>query len=93
MLSEKEIEQLAVLSRLNLTQDEQVQFVKQLSNVLAFAQQISNVADIPIEDGVSYATHDTVWREDVVVPSEAVDELRQAAHEQEDGYIKTKAIF
>jgi aspartyl-tRNA(Asn)/glutamyl-tRNA(Gln) amidotransferase subunit C len=63
MVSEKEVEKIASLSRLKLTDAEKQAFATQLSNVLNHFQQLSSV----VTDGV----------EPLVTPTDVVDQWRK----------------
>jgi aspartyl-tRNA(Asn)/glutamyl-tRNA(Gln) amidotransferase subunit C len=64
-----EVERLARLARLELTEDQIQRFTRQLDDILAFARQVNAVDTGPIDPaGLASAAGDRT-REDVVQPS------------------------
>jgi len=66
--SRRDIEHIARLARLELTADEQDLFARQLSEILAYAEQIQRVPTDGVEP-TSHAGDAAALREDVIVPS------------------------
>jgi aspartyl-tRNA(Asn)/glutamyl-tRNA(Gln) amidotransferase subunit C len=94
MITLKEIEKLATLSRLSLTEDEKQGFQKDISSILDYVSQLEKVAvssnNVP-EVGDNY----NVLREDVVKtnPGSYTEALLKAAPEREGAYVKVKKIL
>jgi aspartyl-tRNA(Asn)/glutamyl-tRNA(Gln) amidotransferase subunit C len=68
ILTRADVERIAALARLELTDDEITRFAEQLTAILAFADQVQQVDT----DSVPAAAADpatTVWRSDTPVPS------------------------
>jgi len=66
MVSEKEVEKIARLARLKLTDAEKTAYAKQLSNVLNHFQQLSAVATDGVEPLVTPTDIVDQWRKDEV---------------------------
>lgn len=66
--SRRDVEHIARLARLELTADEKDLFARQLSEILAYAEQIQRVATDGVEP-TSHAGDAAALRDDVVVPS------------------------
>jgi aspartyl-tRNA(Asn)/glutamyl-tRNA(Gln) amidotransferase subunit C len=65
VISQKEVEHVAQLARLDLTETEKSRFADQLSHILTYVDQLQDVAteDIPLTASVS--KEDMVLREDI----------------------------
>ena len=84
-VTREEVDKIAVLSRLTLTEEEREKFGKDLSEILAHALKIDQLdtADVPPTAHILHI-HD-VFRKDEVQPSMDREELLKNAPEQEDG--------
>jgi len=91
-LSQKEVEQIARLARLKLTEQEKKKFVEQLSLILDYVEQLNQVETKEIEPIGNINGLSNVSREDQVQPSLAPQELLQNAPAQEKGYLKVKGV-
>jgi aspartyl-tRNA(Asn)/glutamyl-tRNA(Gln) amidotransferase subunit C len=78
-LTREDVERIARLARLDLTEDEKARIAPQLSNFLAYAEQVQTVATA----GVPPMSHPLgslgAWREDVAQPSLPRDEALSQA--------------
>ncbi len=92
-ITRAEVEHVARLARLELTEDELEQFRGQLSAVLERAMRIQT---LPLDD-LPPTAHPVdlrnVWREDVVVPPPPSDEILAAAPEREGGFFRVPRIL
>ena len=92
-ITRKEVEHVANLARLQLTEDEAERFTNDLNAILVFAAKLDELdtSDIP---PTSHATDvKNVMREDVNRPSLPQEEVLRNAPEHEDGQIKVPAVF
>jgi aspartyl-tRNA(Asn)/glutamyl-tRNA(Gln) amidotransferase subunit C len=64
MISEKEVEKVAFLARLSLTAEEKQAYAKQLSSILNYFQQLSEIDTKGVVPLVSPTDMVPVWRED-----------------------------
>lgn len=92
-LSKKEIEHLAELSRLELTDDEKKLYSEQLSSVLDYFNKLQEVNTEKVEITSQVTGLENVTREDKVVESGVEKELIDRAPEKESNQIKTKAVL
>ena len=92
-LSKKEIEHLAKLARLELTEDEKKLYSEQLSSVLDYFNKLEEVNTEKIKITSQVTGLENITREDKVVESGTEKELIKEAPDQEDGQIKTKAVL
>ncbi len=93
-LTLKEIEHLAKLSRLSLSQEELERFGAQLSSVLDYVGQLQKIDTAGIASG-HITGLENVWRSDQAKKptSQEAKKLVEAAPEQEGDFVKTKAVF
>ena len=93
MLTVEEVKKIAVLARIELTEDEVERFRTDLSVVLDYVNELQQV-DTEGVDEVSQVTGlVNVQREDTAVMSEIVEDIKAGAPEIKDGYYKVRAIL
>lgn len=92
-LSKQEVEKIAKLSRLELTDDEKDKFAGQLSAVLDYVGKLNEVNTENVDMTAQVTGLENVYREDVVDQCDFQKELIKQAAESEDGLIKTKSVF
>jgi aspartyl-tRNA(Asn)/glutamyl-tRNA(Gln) amidotransferase subunit C len=68
ILTRADVERIAALARLELTDDEAVRFAEQLTAILAYADQVQQVDTSAVDAGSPAATA-ARWREDLLAPS------------------------
>ena len=78
-LTQAEVEHIAALARLRLTEAEKTRFGRQLSAILDYMNRLRQVDTSAIEPTASVLPLRSVLRPDVVTPSLPVDELLAAA--------------
>ncbi|TCS80588.1 Asp-tRNA(Asn)/Glu-tRNA(Gln) amidotransferase subunit GatC [Tepidibacillus fermentans] len=92
-LSKKEVEHVANLARLTLTEEEVALFTEQLSSILDFAQKL-NELDTEHVKPTSHALNITnVFREDEVIESISREYALKNAPDQKDGQFKVPSIL
>lgn len=94
-MEREEIEKLAELSRLRLTEEELTQYQTELSSILDYVSHIQEVSDdVPAltPEDVSVAN---IFREDEAThePGQYTDQLLASAPDTKDGYVKVKKIL
>lgn len=87
-----EVERIARLARINLSPDQTSKMAEELSSILGFVEQLQSVDIAGIEPTDQVTGLVDVWREDVVKPSLAREQLLMNAPEQKDGYIVVKRV-
>jgi aspartyl-tRNA(Asn)/glutamyl-tRNA(Gln) amidotransferase subunit C len=92
-LSTTEVEHIAKLARLKLTEAEKEKYSSQLSGILDYAEKLSAVdtADVKPTSQVTGLTN--IMREDVVIESGIAEELVACAPQSVDGFVKIPKIF
>ncbi len=93
MLSLKQIDHLAKLSKLDLTEEEKKKFATQLSSILTYMNQLNEVdlSTIPAMDHIT-------GQENITRPDEShliysAEEVLAAAPDVEDGQVRVKSVL
>ena len=92
MITIKDVEHVAKLARLELTEDEKEKFTKQLGDVLKYVEQMNEVDTtgvIPMAHAFDVVN---VMREDQVVYEQTKEELMANAPDKENGFFKVPKI-
>ena len=94
-LTKKEVEHIALLARLGLTEAEKEKFALQLSSILDYVEQLKEVDTKGIEPTAQVTGLENVMRKDKIesCDKKTRNRLRELAPESEDDLIKTKAVF
>jgi aspartyl-tRNA(Asn)/glutamyl-tRNA(Gln) amidotransferase subunit C len=89
----KDVEHVAALARLELSEEEKSIYTGQLNAILKYAEQL-NALDTEAVEPTSHAVPlSNVMREDIVSPSLAMDKVMLNAPEEEDGQFKVPAVL
>lgn len=92
-LSIEEVEHIAELAKLTLTNEEKVMFQEQLSNILEYAEILQQVDTSGIVPTTSALPLKNVMRPDVVDLSLDTEHAIFNAPEAEDGSFKVRAVL
>lgn len=92
-VKKSDVEKMAQLSRLNLTDAEKEKFTKQFSDILGYVEELSEIDDKNIEPIDHITGKSNVLREDKITCKSKRDEMLKNAPAEEDGFIKVKAIL
>lgn len=94
-LTKEEVEKIALLARLGLTEAEKEKFAKQLSSILDYVNQLKEVDTTGIAPTAQVTGLENVMREDEVneVENETKEKLIKQAPVVEDNLIKAKSVF
>jgi aspartyl-tRNA(Asn)/glutamyl-tRNA(Gln) amidotransferase subunit C len=92
-LSLTEVEHIAELAKLELTDEEKVTFQEQLSAILAYADRLKQVDTSAIPPTPAVLPLCNVMREDVVEPSLPPEDVLANAPETAEGCFQVKAIL
>lgn len=92
-LTQDQVEKIALLSRLDLTQEEKELYSKQLSLVFEYFEKLKDldVKDLPITAQVTGL--ENVYRKDETEIYDETKELIEMAPDSQDNMIKTKSVF
>ena len=94
-LSPEEIEKIAQLARLELSDAEKAQYAEQLSVVLEYMKILDEVDTSGVEETCQVTGLMNVAREDVVeeISEEARANIIKAFPQQKDDYLQVQAVF
>lgn len=92
-LSIQEVEHIADLARLKLTEAEKQQYAAQLSDILAYAEKLEQLDTEHIPPTASVLEVPLRLREDVVHPGLSQEEVLQNAKATQDGQFKVPPVF
>ncbi|MGG1520019.1 Asp-tRNA(Asn)/Glu-tRNA(Gln) amidotransferase subunit GatC [Paenibacillus oryzisoli] len=92
-ITKENVEHVAKLARLELSDSEKDLFTEQLNAILKYAEQLNELNT----DGVAPTSHAmplvNVMREDVAKPSLPIEKVFLNAPDQEDGQFKVPAVL
>lgn len=92
MITIDDVKHVAKLARLELSEDEMVQFSKQLGGILEHVAQMNEVDTTGVEPMSSAIPTVNVMREDEVKYEQTKEELMKNAPEEEAGFFKVPKI-
>lgn len=90
----EEVEALAQLARVGLSNEEKESLAEQMSEILSYAKQLDEVDTDKVSPTSQVTQLSNVYREDVVLKSELTrDQLLANTPETDSGSIKVKAVL
>lgn len=92
-LSKEQIEHIANLSYIELSDDEKEKFQSQLSDILDYVEQLSEVNTEKVSPLSQVTGLPNVLRKDKGEVFDSDQELTKQAPEEEKGYVKTKRVL
>lgn len=92
MITIKDVEHVAKLARLELTEDEKELYTKQLGDVLKYVDQMNEVDTSNIKPMTQVVDLVNVMREDEVVCEISKADLMANAPDEENGFFKVPKI-
>lgn len=92
MITKKEVEHVAKLARLELSEEEIGKYTEQFSNIIDYFNQLSEVNTENIEPMAHAIPMVNVMREDKVKLPYTRDEILANAPQDEDGFFKVPKI-
>ena len=87
MVNKEDIEYVAKLAKLSLTEEEKQKFIPQMADIIGFANQISELDTENVEPTQHILETSNVFRKDEVVPSYKREDILKNAPEKEAGCI------
>jgi aspartyl-tRNA(Asn)/glutamyl-tRNA(Gln) amidotransferase subunit C len=88
-----DIEKVARLARLELSEDEKVTFGNQLEQILTYMEQLNRLDTTGVEPTSHAIPVHNVFREDEVKPSFAQEEVLAIAPDEGEGHFKVPRII
>ena len=92
-LSRTEVEQVARLARLDISETEKEMFANQLSAILSYVEHLKTLDTTGIEPAATVWDRVTACRDDVVRPSLSVDRAMANAPEPDEGFFGVPKII
>lgn len=94
-LKKEEIDHLALLARIGLTEEEKEKFGEQISSILEYVSKLNEVDTKNVEPTHQIGGAVNVSREDIVrgCDTKTREELLKAFPNREDDLLKVKAVF
>jgi len=92
-ISKQQVEHVAKLARLEVSEDEKAMFSRQLSAILTYMDQLKEVDTEGVEPTATVLPTENVWREDAVRLSLAQEQALANAPEQADGFFRVPKII
>jgi len=92
MITVKDVEHVAKLARLELTEEEKELYTKQLGDVLKYVDQMNEVDTSDVKPMCQVVDFVNVMREDEVIHDISREELMSNAPDEENGFFKVPKI-
>lgn len=95
MISQKDVQHIAKLARIELSEKEIVKFQKEFASILEYFDMLKEVDVKNVEPVALGFISKNVTRKDLAKPKplNAAKELLDMAPETQDGYVKVKSMF
>lgn len=93
MISDEIIEYVAILAKLELSEEEKEQAKKDMNNMLAYIDQLGQLDTTGIEPMSHVFSSENVFRDDVVTNGDMREELLFGAPAQKDGMFAAPRTF
>jgi aspartyl-tRNA(Asn)/glutamyl-tRNA(Gln) amidotransferase subunit C len=92
-LSEKDVQYVAKLARLEVTEQEVAKYTQQLGNILGYIEEMGKLDTSNVEPLTHPLDMKNVFREDVVKPSLTQTEVLSNGPEVQSGHFKVPKIM
>jgi len=94
MITKEEVEHIAKLARLGLTDEEIEKYQKELSSILDYIEKLKEVDIKGVEATCHSVKIENIMREDKSAKVKTPEsKLMESAPETKEGYLKVKSIF
>ncbi len=93
MITKEQVEYIARLARLELSEEEKEKYTKQLDQILEFVAKLNELNTEKVEPTSHAVKISNVFREDEVKPSFSQEEALSNAPEVEEGHFKVKKVI
>lgn len=92
-ITRKDVEIVARLARLALTEDEKQMFAGQLEKILAYIEKLKEIDTANVPPTAHPFSSKTSWREDLANPWKGTESILENAPEREESYFKVKKVI
>ena len=89
----KDVEHVALLARLHLTEDEKEALTKDLANILNYVEKINQLDTAKVEPTSHILPIRNITREDKVIPSPGQEVMLKNAPDQENGFFRVPPVI
>lgn len=89
----KDVEHVAELARLELTESEKAQFTEQMNTILKYVDKLNELDTAGIEPTTHVLSLVNRMRDDTVRPSLPIEKVHLNSPEEEDGHFKVPAVL
>ncbi|MFH1283307.1 MAG: Asp-tRNA(Asn)/Glu-tRNA(Gln) amidotransferase subunit GatC [bacterium] len=93
VLNKKDVEYVARLARLKLTEEEKELFTPQLGNILKYIEKLNKVDTSKVKPTSHVLDLKNVWREDETKKCDDREKILENAPEREDDFFKVKKVI
>jgi aspartyl-tRNA(Asn)/glutamyl-tRNA(Gln) amidotransferase subunit C len=93
IITEKDVEYVAKLSRLKLKEEQVWKFTEQLNSILKYTDKLNQLDTSNIEPTSHVVPLQNVKRKDIVKSSVSIEEAIRNAPDKEQGYFKVPPII
>lgn len=92
-INKKDVETVARLARLALTEEEKENFREQLSHILEYMEKLQKLDTAQVEATAHPHMTKTSWREDITFPWGAAEKILKNSPEKEETFFKVKKVI
>jgi len=92
-ITKKQVEYIAHLARLELSEEEKEKYTKQLDQILEFVAKLNEINTEKVEPTSHAVKISNVFRKDEAKPSFSQEEALSNAPEVEEGHFKVKKVI
>ena len=92
-ISKEEVEHIAKLASLNLTEEEKERYANDMTEILEFANMINSVNTEEVNETIGANENYNVFRKDEIVQTVDKETLLQNAPSQEDGMFRIPKVI
>jgi len=92
-ISTEQVERVAKLARLDVSEAEKATFARQLSSILTHIDQLTALDTTGVESSAAVLPTENVFRDDTVRPSLSQEQALANAPDQADGFFRVPKIL
>ena len=92
MITIKDVEHVAKLARMSLSEEEKTMFTEQLGNILEYINELNELDTENVEPMAHPVPASNIMREDKVSQEFTTDDMLSNAPQEEDGYYRVPKI-
>lgn len=93
MIDLEQVRKVALLARLELSEEEEKQFTEQLSGILDYVQQLNELSTDNIEPTTRAIELSNITRQDALEPFDDRESILEIAPDREDDFFKVPKIL